>query len=183
MTSRRSPSLALLGLAILPMLALAGCSSAAPASPASHAAEAASHASSSTPSRAKGTPITTGKQLCTLASVQEATATLKTAKPFTQTFPQSTNDGPMCAYSGDVLVPSVTVTLIGPEDGGIKDGRANGLPLTVVPGLGRQAGVNDTELDVVLDATHWLQVINVDAKDPISHDDLIAFAKLLVSRY
>ena len=71
----------------------------------------------------------------------------------------------------------------GPEDGGIKDGRQSGLPLTLVPGLGQQGGVNDVEVDVILDKDHWLQIVNNNPAVKISQDQLVAFAKLLVSRY
>ena len=70
-----------------------------------------------------------------------------------------------------------------PEDGGIKDGRQSGLPLTLVPGLGQQGGVNDVEVDVILDKDHWLQIVNNNPAVKISQDQLVAFAKLLVSRY
>lgn len=186
MTAHRYRFPALVALALLPMLALAGCSAASPASPATQstsAAKSVTNAKASKSAHVKGTAITIGAQLCTLASVQEATAALGTAKPFNDVSPQNTNDGPMCAYNGSELSPAVTVTLIGPEDGGIKDGRSSGLPLTLVPGLGQQAGVNDVEVDVILDKDHWLQVINNDSSAPISRDNLVAFTKLLVSRY
>ena len=188
MTSRRSRSLALLGLAVVPVLALAACSTASPAGPASHAAaaKAVSHASSSAaPGHPKGMPITTGEQLCTLATAKEATEALGTTKPITDLLGQNGNDGPSCAYSGAGLstsTPLVLVSLERPTDGGTKDGRYNGLPLTVVPGLGKQAGVNDTELDVIL-SDHWLQIVNNNPAVKISRDQLVAFGKLLVSRY